>query len=194
MEQYQKENRDLIQKNKVKLEQSQLPATILLAQHKVRAAKLETQIEQQKQAVKPTSLFSTGIHMHQTVSLQPPPRIEEVLYLYKPLQVVTYGPPVPELEQLGRLGLINMQMKRNSQFLPHAGAQRREEEEEEEEEEGGGDWCQQFRGPGGRMLDRKDSATEINEVRFGQERQSHRCSDTVGLIQTNHNSQDAMCR
>lgn len=44
-------------------EQSQLPATLLLAQHKVRAAQLETQIEQQKQNVKPTSLFSTGIHM-----------------------------------------------------------------------------------------------------------------------------------
>lgn len=44
-------------------EHSQLPATMLLAQHKVRAAKLETQIEQQKQAVKPTSLFSTGINM-----------------------------------------------------------------------------------------------------------------------------------
>ena len=44
-------------------EQSQLPATILLAQHKVRAAKLETEIEQQKQVVKPTNLFSTGIHM-----------------------------------------------------------------------------------------------------------------------------------
>ncbi|XP_044021914.1 CDK-activating kinase assembly factor MAT1 isoform X2 [Siniperca chuatsi] len=110
MEQYQRENRDIIQKNKAKLtreqeeleelllleqqgneqrrldvlqeeqrqlqakrknkqalldelEQSQLPATILLAQHKVRAAQLETQIEQQKQAVKPTNLFSTGIHM-----------------------------------------------------------------------------------------------------------------------------------
>ncbi|KAA8582186.1 hypothetical protein FQN60_008926, partial [Etheostoma spectabile] len=94
MEQYQRENRDLIQRNKTReqeeleelllleqqgneqrrldllqeeqrqlqakrknkqalldeLEQSQLPATILLAQHKVRAAKLETQIEQQKQA------------------------------------------------------------------------------------------------------------------------------------------------
>ncbi len=44
-------------------EQSQLPATILLAQHKVRAAQLETEIEQQKQVVKPTNLFSTGIHM-----------------------------------------------------------------------------------------------------------------------------------
>ncbi|KAJ4939470.1 hypothetical protein JOQ06_028918 [Pogonophryne albipinna] len=128
MEQYQKENRDLIQRNKVKLsrehedleellknkqalldelEKSQLPATILLAQHKVRAAKLETQIEQQKLAVKPTNLFSTGIHMRQTVSLQPVPKIEEVLYQYKALHVETYGPLVPELEQLGRLGYLN---------------------------------------------------------------------------------------
>ncbi|GLD73769.1 CDK-activating kinase assembly factor MAT1 [Lates japonicus] len=88
-------------------EQSQLPATILLAQHKVRAAQLETQIEQQKQTVKPTNLFSTGIHMRQTVSLMAVPKVEEVLYHYKPLQVKTYGPPVPELEQLGRLGYLN---------------------------------------------------------------------------------------
>uniref|UniRef100_A0AAX7TRK8 Cdk-activating kinase assembly factor MAT1 centre domain-containing protein n=1 Tax=Astatotilapia calliptera TaxID=8154 RepID=A0AAX7TRK8_ASTCA len=154
MEQYQRENRDVIQRNKAKLtreqeeleelllqeqqsneqrrlevlqeeqrqlqakrknkqalldelEQSQLPATLLLAQHKVRAAQLETQIEQQKQAVKPTSLFSTGIHMRQTVSLQPVTKIEDVLYHYRPLQVETYGPPVPELEQLGRLGYLN---------------------------------------------------------------------------------------
>lgn len=40
----------------------------------------------------------------QTVSLQPVSKIEDVLYHYKPLQVETYGPPVPELEQLGRLG------------------------------------------------------------------------------------------
>ncbi|CAB1445050.1 unnamed protein product [Pleuronectes platessa] len=112
MEQYQRENRDLIQKNKAtltreqeeleelllleqqgneqrrldvlqeeqrqlnakrknkqalldELEKSQLPATILLAQHKVRAAQLETQIEHQKQTVKPTNLFSTGIHMRE---------------------------------------------------------------------------------------------------------------------------------
>lgn len=44
-------------------EHSQVPAAILLAQHKVRAAQLETEIEQQKQVVKPTNLFSTGIHM-----------------------------------------------------------------------------------------------------------------------------------
>lgn len=40
----------------------------------------------------------------QTVSLQPVPKIEEVLYQYKALHVETYGPLVPELEQLGRLG------------------------------------------------------------------------------------------
>ncbi|MED6250929.1 CDK-activating kinase assembly factor MAT1 [Ataeniobius toweri] len=149
MEQYQRENKDIIQRNKAKLtreqeeleelllqeqqsneqrrlevlqeeqrqlqakrkskqalldelEQSQLPATILLAQHKVRAAQLETQIEQQKQNVKPTTRF--GIQIGQTVSLQPVPRIQEVLYQYKPLQVETYGPPAPDLEQLSRFG------------------------------------------------------------------------------------------
>lgn len=154
MEQYQRDNRDVIQRNKVKLtreqeeleelllleqqgneqrrlealqeeqrqlqakrknkqalldelEQSQLPATILLAQHKARAVQLETEIEQQKQNVKPASLFSTGIQQSQTVSLQPVPRIEEVLYQYRPLKVDTYGPPAPELEQLGRLGYLN---------------------------------------------------------------------------------------
>lgn len=40
----------------------------------------------------------------QTVSLQAVPRIEEVMYHYKPLQVETYGPQVPELEQLSRFG------------------------------------------------------------------------------------------
>lgn len=61
-----------------------------------------------------------------------------------------------------------MQMKHISQFLPHAGAQRREEEE-------GGPRCQQFRGPGGPMLERKGSATEINEAQFSEEHQSHWC-------------------
>ncbi|MEQ2177075.1 hypothetical protein GOODEAATRI_000104 [Goodea atripinnis] len=40
----------------------------------------------------------------QTVSLQPVPRIQEVLYQYKPLQVETYGPLAPDLEQLSRFG------------------------------------------------------------------------------------------
>jgi hypothetical protein len=40
-----------------------VPATILLAQHKDRVAQLETQIEKQKQAVKTSTVFSTGILM-----------------------------------------------------------------------------------------------------------------------------------
>lgn len=51
------------------------------------------------------SLFLfVSLPQHQTVSLQVVPRIEEVLYKYQPLQVETYGPAVPELEQLGRFG------------------------------------------------------------------------------------------
>lgn len=154
MEQYQRENRDVIQRNKAKLtreqeeleeillleqqdteqrrletlkeeqrqlqakrknkqalldelERSQLPASILLAQHKDRAAQLETQIEKQKQSVKPTTIFSTGIPKGQTVSLAPVIRVEEVLYKYQPIHVETYGPPLPELEQLDRLGYLN---------------------------------------------------------------------------------------
>ncbi|XP_076017747.1 CDK-activating kinase assembly factor MAT1 [Genypterus blacodes] len=154
MEQYQRDNRDTIQRNKVKLtreqeeleelllleqqgkeqrrldvlqeeqrqlhakrknkqalldelEHSQLPATILLAQHKGRAAQLETEIEKQKQAVKPATLFSTGVRLGQTVSLQAIPRTEEVLYLYKALHIATNGPPVPDLEQLNRHGYLN---------------------------------------------------------------------------------------
>lgn len=44
-------------------ENSQLPAAVLLAQHKDRASQLESQIEKQKQNVKPTNIFSTGIMM-----------------------------------------------------------------------------------------------------------------------------------
>uniref|UniRef100_A0A8C5AXC3 CDK-activating kinase assembly factor MAT1 n=1 Tax=Gadus morhua TaxID=8049 RepID=A0A8C5AXC3_GADMO len=42
----------------------------------------------------------------QTVSLQPMAKIEEVLYRYQPLFIETYGPPVPELDHLGRLGYL----------------------------------------------------------------------------------------
>lgn len=154
MEQYQRENQDVIKRNKVKmtreqeeleelllleqqgneqrrldnlqeeqrqlqskrknkqtlldeLERSRVPATILLAQHKDRVAQLETQIEKQKQAVKTTTVFSTGIVMGQTVSLQPVAKMEEVLYRYQPLHIETYGPPVPELDHLERLGYLN---------------------------------------------------------------------------------------
>ncbi|XP_041703704.1 CDK-activating kinase assembly factor MAT1-like [Coregonus clupeaformis] len=93
-------------RKKVLKERSHVPATILLAEHKDRAAQLETQIEKQKQVVK-TTIFSTGIPISQTVSLQPVARIEEVLYRYQPIIIHTYGPTVPELEQLGRLGYLN---------------------------------------------------------------------------------------
>lgn len=154
MEQYQRDNRDIIQRNKAKLtreqeeleeillmeqqdlemkrlenlqeeqrhlhtkrknkqalldelESSHLPASLLLAQHKERAAQLGSQIEKQKQNVKPATIFSTGILMGQTVSLAPVARMEEALYQYQPLQIETYGPAVPELEQLTRLGFLN---------------------------------------------------------------------------------------
>ncbi|XP_027022221.2 CDK-activating kinase assembly factor MAT1 [Tachysurus fulvidraco] len=154
MEQYQRDNRDIIQKNKAKLtreqeeleelllmekqdlevkrlenlqeeqrhlhnkrkskqalldelESSHLPASLLLAQHKERAAQLGSQIEKQKQTVKPATIFSTGILMGQTVSLAPVARMEEALYQYHPLRIETYGPAVPELEQLARLGYLN---------------------------------------------------------------------------------------
>ncbi|XP_039597781.1 CDK-activating kinase assembly factor MAT1 [Polypterus senegalus] len=153
MEQYQKENKDLIQRNKIKLtreqeeleeilaierkeaeerrllllkeeqrqlmakkkskqtlldelESSKLPAAVLLAQHKDRAAQLETQIEKQSQALQP-SKFSTGIIMNQKISLQPVAKVEEVLYVYQPLHIESYGPPVPDLENLGRLGYLS---------------------------------------------------------------------------------------
>ncbi|KAK1150443.1 CDK-activating kinase assembly factor MAT1-like isoform X1 [Acipenser oxyrinchus oxyrinchus] len=152
MDQYQRENKEIIQKNKIKLtreqeeleellamerqeneqrrllqikeekrqvlakkknkqalldelESSQLPATLLLAQHKDRA-QLETELEKQRQTVKPTT-FSTGIMMGQKISLQPVPKIEEVLYVYKPIHVETYWTPLPDLENLGRFGYLN---------------------------------------------------------------------------------------
>lgn len=44
--------------------------------------------------------FNQGQH----VSLAPVQKLEETLYEYQPPQVETYGPPVPDLESLGRLG------------------------------------------------------------------------------------------
>ncbi|XP_006632387.2 CDK-activating kinase assembly factor MAT1 [Lepisosteus oculatus] len=112
LELLQEEHRQLLAKKKNKqalldeLESSQLPASLLLAQHKGRAAQLEVQLEKQRQVVKPTT-FSTGIAMSQKISLQPLPRIEEVLYKYEPLRIETQGPEVPELENLCRLGYLN---------------------------------------------------------------------------------------
>ncbi|MBN3307731.1 MAT1 factor, partial [Amia calva] len=112
LEQLQEEQRQLLAKKKSKqalldqLESSKLPASLLLAQHKDRAAQLEVQLEKQRQIVKPTT-FSTGIIMGQKISLQPVPQIAEVLYRYQPLHIDTWGPPVPDLDQLGRLGYLN---------------------------------------------------------------------------------------
>ncbi|XP_043553187.1 CDK-activating kinase assembly factor MAT1 [Chiloscyllium plagiosum] len=162
MEQYQKDNKDIIYRNKLKLsreqedleealeferqesdqkrmlflkeeqmqqlakkknkkaliddlESSQLPASMLLAQHKDRAAQLETQLETQQQVRSVT--FSTGIKMGQQISLQPMPRIEETLYVYQPLQIETYGPRVPECELLGKQGYLNHVRTATSQDL-----------------------------------------------------------------------------
>lgn len=51
-------------------------------------------------------LFLVFLFQQQNVSLQPLQRIEDVLYHYQPVHIETYGPPVPELEQLGRFGYI----------------------------------------------------------------------------------------
>lgn len=42
--------------------------------------------------------------------------------------------------------------------------------------------CQQFRGPRGPILSRKESATEINEARHGEERQSHWCRPRAATL------------
>ncbi|XP_032883317.1 CDK-activating kinase assembly factor MAT1 [Amblyraja radiata] len=152
MEQYQKDNKDIIHKNKIKLnreqedleetlefekqendrrrmlllqeeqmqqlakkknkqaliddlESSQLPASMLLAQHKDRVVQLETQLETQRKVKSVT--FSTGIKMGQQISLQPVPKIEEALYMYQPLQMEMFGPDVPEYELLGTQGYLN---------------------------------------------------------------------------------------
>ncbi|NXU51358.1 MAT1 factor, partial [Turnix velox] len=149
MELYQKDNKEVIQKNKIKLtreqeeleealeverqeneqrrlliqkeeqlqqiikrknkqalldelESSSLPASLLLAQHKDKSTQPEMQLEK-PQTSKP-STFSTGIKMGQQISLAPIQKLEEVLYEYQPLQVETYGPPVPDPETLGTLG------------------------------------------------------------------------------------------
>ncbi|NWR32162.1 MAT1 factor, partial [Tachuris rubrigastra] len=151
MELYQKDNKEVIQKNKLKLtreqeeleealeverqeseqrklfiqkeeqlqqmmkrknkqallddlESSDLPASLLLAQHKDRSTQLEMQLEKPK-PVKPVT-FSTGIKMGQHISLAPVQKLEETLYEYQPLQVETYGPQVPEPEMLGKLGYL----------------------------------------------------------------------------------------
>uniref|UniRef100_A0A2K5CC61 CDK-activating kinase assembly factor MAT1 n=1 Tax=Aotus nancymaae TaxID=37293 RepID=A0A2K5CC61_AOTNA len=84
MEIYQKENKDVIQKNKLKLVEEQLQQIL-------------------KRKNKQAFLDELGQH----ISLAPIHKLEEALYEYQPLQIETYGPQVPELEMLGRLGYLN---------------------------------------------------------------------------------------
>lgn len=49
-------------------------------------------------------IFDFFFYQSQHISLAPVQMLEEALYEYQPLQVETYGPQVPELEMLGRLG------------------------------------------------------------------------------------------
>uniref|UniRef100_A0A3Q4MJK0 CDK-activating kinase assembly factor MAT1 n=1 Tax=Neolamprologus brichardi TaxID=32507 RepID=A0A3Q4MJK0_NEOBR len=142
MEQYQRENRDVIQRNKAKLtrEQEELEELLLLEQQSNEQRRLEVLQEEQRQlqakrknkqalldelvrctccmavcmcndkssdAISELHYDRCSMSDRQTVSLQPVTKIEDVLYHYRPLQVETYGPPVPELEQLGRLGYLN---------------------------------------------------------------------------------------
>uniref|UniRef100_A0A3Q2X5T3 CDK-activating kinase assembly factor MAT1 n=1 Tax=Haplochromis burtoni TaxID=8153 RepID=A0A3Q2X5T3_HAPBU len=142
MEQYQRENRDVIQRNKAKLtrEQEELEELLLQEQQSNEQRRLEVLQEEQRQlqakrknkqalldelvrctrcmavcmcndkssdAISELHYDRCSMSDRQTVSLQPVTKIEDVLYHYRPLQVETYGPPVPELEQLGRLGYLN---------------------------------------------------------------------------------------
>lgn len=70
-----------------------------------------------------------------------------------------------------------MQMKPNWQILLHA------------------EGIQQFRSPGGLILLRERSATEINEGQFSAEQQSQWCrlqSVTQTSLETNHDSREAV--
>ncbi|XP_075699817.1 CDK-activating kinase assembly factor MAT1 isoform X2 [Rhinoderma darwinii] len=150
IDQYQKENKDTIQKNKIKLtreqeeleealeserqgkeqqkmllqkeerlqqvmkrknkqelldqlETSHLPASILLAQHKGKTTQIEVKVEKTRPAV----TFSTGIKMGLHISSVPVAKLEEALYQYQPVHIETYGPAVPQVEVLSRLGYLN---------------------------------------------------------------------------------------
>ncbi|XP_073427215.1 CDK-activating kinase assembly factor MAT1 [Dendrobates tinctorius] len=85
------------------LETSHLPASILLAQHKGKTTQIEVQIEKTRPAV----TFSTGIKMGQHVSSMPVSKLEETLYRYQPVYIEMYGPTVPAIEVLSRMGYLN---------------------------------------------------------------------------------------
>ncbi|KAM9433139.1 CDK-activating kinase assembly factor MAT1-like isoform 3-T5 [Salvelinus alpinus] len=123
MEAYQRENRDIIQKNKAKLMREQeellsleellledmlLEELLLLEEQGNEYRRLEDFQEEQRQLqAKRKSKQALLDKLGQTVSLQPVSCIEDILYCYQPINSHTYRTPVPELEQLGRLGYLN---------------------------------------------------------------------------------------
>ncbi|EAW80788.1 MNAT1 isoform 4 [Pan troglodytes] len=110
MEIYQKENKDVIQKNKLKLtrEQEELEEALEVERQENEQRRLFIQKEEQLQQIlkrKNKQAFLDELGQH--ISLAPIHKLEEALYEYQPLQIETYGPHVPELEMLGRLGYLN---------------------------------------------------------------------------------------
>ncbi|XP_022380708.1 CDK-activating kinase assembly factor MAT1 isoform X2 [Enhydra lutris kenyoni] len=110
MEMYQKENKDVIQKNKLKLtrEQEELEEALEVERQENEQRRLFIQKEEQRQQIlkrKNKQAFLDELGQH--ISLAPIQKLEEALYEYQPLQIETCGPQVPELEMLGRLGYLN---------------------------------------------------------------------------------------
>ncbi|KAG2457400.1 S38A6 protein, partial [Polypterus senegalus] len=107
MEQYQKENKDLIQRNKIKLtrEQEELEEILAIERKEAEERRLLLLKEEQRQLMAKKKSKQTLLdELNQKISLQPVAKVEEVLYVYQPLHIESYGPPVPDLENLGRLG------------------------------------------------------------------------------------------
>ncbi|KAF1519414.1 CDK-activating kinase assembly factor MAT1, partial [Eudyptula minor] len=141
MELYQKDNKEVIQKNKIKLtrEQEELEEALEVERQENEQRRLLIQKEEQlqqmikrknkqallddlvsnktrgfecsvecsEQTASTLTFISTTVNCGQHISLAPIQKLEEALYEYQPLQVETYGPQVPELEMLGRLGYLN---------------------------------------------------------------------------------------
>ncbi|XP_012511734.1 PREDICTED: CDK-activating kinase assembly factor MAT1 isoform X2 [Propithecus coquereli] len=110
MEIYQKENKDVIQKNKLKLtrEQEELEEALEVERQENEQRRLFIQKEEQLQQIlrrKNKQAFLDELGQH--ISLAPIHKLEEALYEYQPLQIETCGPKVPEFEMLGRLGYLN---------------------------------------------------------------------------------------
>ncbi|XP_054256281.1 CDK-activating kinase assembly factor MAT1 isoform X2 [Indicator indicator] len=110
MELYQKDNKEVIQKNKIKLtrEQEELEEALEVERQENEQRRLLIQKEEQlQQMLKRKNKQALLDDLGQHISLAPMQKVEEALYEYQPLQVETYGPQVPELEMLGKLGYLN---------------------------------------------------------------------------------------